>query len=290
MCRPSHLGGCRVGTPAARKKYNTLFLQSCSEAKEMRALMILVAYCSAFSPDDRAPHASVIVPAAGPGALTLRVSASVGSASSFRLSVEFLEGAEAEAAEEASAPTPLDSSSIDAGRAMASGKLIIGGVRTAFGALLIGGDGRFVLQDAAGTLTLALTLTLARILTLTSTLTPTLTKALTASCFRTPRARRSSPRRRRPPSYPTVPAADTASPCARLAPRRGPGPPAAGRAWQTATGGRLTRGMRSTVSSPSPSRRGATTPTTCTATRSPSTESRRGLMRHRCTRRTLAPR
>ena len=113
-------------------------------------LLVLLASCSAFSPDDRAPHASVIVPAAGMGAPTLRVSASVGSASAFLLSVEFLEGAEAEAVEEASAPTPLDSPSLDAARAMASGRLIPGGVRTAFGALLIGDDGRFVLQDAAG--------------------------------------------------------------------------------------------------------------------------------------------
>ena len=57
----------------------------------------LLAACTAFSPDDRAPHASVIVPAASSGAPTLRVSASVGSASSFQLSVEFLEAAEAEA-------------------------------------------------------------------------------------------------------------------------------------------------------------------------------------------------
>ena len=133
--------------------FATVELGAAASRMSSRALLlVLVASCSAFSPDDRAPHASVIVPAPGPGAPTLRVSASVGSASSFRLSVEFLEGAEAEAAEEAdAAPQPLDSPSLDAGRAMASGKLVPGGVRTAFGALLIGGDGRFVLQAAAGT-------------------------------------------------------------------------------------------------------------------------------------------
>ena len=117
----------------------------------------LLVACTAFSPDDRAPHASVIVPAVSPGAPTLRVSASVGSASSFLLSVEFLKAAEAEAVEEASAPTPLESSSLDPARAMASGTLVPGGVRTAFGALLIGDDGRFMLQDAAGRTVVAAT-------------------------------------------------------------------------------------------------------------------------------------
>ena len=151
--------------------FATVELGAAASRMSRALLLVLVAWCSAFSPDDRAPHVSVIVPAPGPGAPTLRVSASVGSASSFRLSVEFLEGAEAEAAEEAdAAPTPLDSPSLDAARAMASGKLIPGGVRTAFGALLIGDDGRFVLQAAAGTLTLTLPLALALTLTLTLTL------------------------------------------------------------------------------------------------------------------------
>ena len=118
----------------------------------------LLAACTAFSPDNRAPHASVIVPAASPGAPALRVSASVGSASSFLLSVELLEAVEAEAAvEEASAPTPLESSSLDPARAMARGKVVPGGVRTAFGALLIGDDGRFALQDSAGRTVVAAT-------------------------------------------------------------------------------------------------------------------------------------
>ena len=117
-------------------------------------LLLVGGACSAFSPDDRAPHASVIVPAGAPGAPTLRVSASVGSASSFLLSVEFLEAAEAS---EASAPAPLESSSLDPARAMASGTLVPGGVRTAFGTLLIGGDGRFTLQDAAGRTVVAAT-------------------------------------------------------------------------------------------------------------------------------------
>ena len=117
----------------------------------------LLAACTAFSPDNRAPHASVIVPAASAGAPTLRVSASVGSASSFLLSVEFLEPVGTEAAEEAAAPAPLESSSLDPARAMASGTLVPGGVRAAFGALLIGDDGRFALKDAAGRTVVAAT-------------------------------------------------------------------------------------------------------------------------------------
>ena len=113
------------------------------------ALLGALAVCSAFSPEERTPHASITVPAR-PGGPTLRVSASVGSASSFLLSVEFLEGAEAAEAAEASAPTPLDSPSLDMGRVIATGTRIPGGIQTAFGSLLIGEDGRFRLEDAAG--------------------------------------------------------------------------------------------------------------------------------------------
>ena len=76
------------------------------------ALLGALAVCSAFSPEERAPHASITVPAR-PGVPTLRVSASVGSASSFLLSVEFLDGAEAaEAAEAADVEEACDGSCI----------------------------------------------------------------------------------------------------------------------------------------------------------------------------------
>ena len=78
---------------------------------------------------------------------TLHVSVSVGSRTSFRLSVNF-GGSRAAAA-------ALPSPSLDAGRAMANFSRVSGGadgegIRTDFGEILVRSDGRFTLKDASG--------------------------------------------------------------------------------------------------------------------------------------------
>jgi hypothetical protein len=78
---------------------------------------------------------------------SLRVSADIGSSSSFRLSVEFIDGSKP-------AAEPLSSPSLDPGRAMANYTHTSGpegeGIKTSFGELVVGTDGRFILKDATG--------------------------------------------------------------------------------------------------------------------------------------------
>ena len=73
----------------------------------------------------------------------MRVAVAVGSESSFRLSVDFFDGADDVA--------PLASPSLDPMRKMApSSRPAGGGVKTAFGELLVDNEGKFTLKDAAG--------------------------------------------------------------------------------------------------------------------------------------------
>ena len=80
---------------------------------------------------------------------SLRVSVSVGSASAFRLTVDF-GGAESAGGSSTALPSP----SLDADRAMANFTRVSGpdgvGIRTGFGELVVSSDGRFTLKDAAG--------------------------------------------------------------------------------------------------------------------------------------------
>ena len=82
------------------------------------------------------------------GGRSMRVTADVGSASSFRLTVDFQDLSDGQSA-------PLDSPSLDANRSMAlythTSSPEGNGIKTHFGELLIRPDGRFILKDAAGT-------------------------------------------------------------------------------------------------------------------------------------------
>jgi hypothetical protein len=81
------------------------------------------------------------------GMPSLRVTADVGSSSSFRLGVEFLDGGQQE-------DTAISSPSLDPERTMANFTKTSGpegnGIKTSFGELLVGKDGRFTLKDATG--------------------------------------------------------------------------------------------------------------------------------------------
>jgi hypothetical protein len=85
------------------------------------------------------------------GAPTLRVTADVGSASAFRLSVEFVDPGSSADTKPASA---LDSPSLDSARAFANFTHVQAaegsGIRTAFGELLISKAGLFTLKDSSG--------------------------------------------------------------------------------------------------------------------------------------------
>ena len=85
-------------------------------------------------------------PAGGP---TLRVTAAVGSSSSFRLSVEFIDPISSTAPSAA-----LDSPSLDANRTMSAYTPVTtpdgSGIKTSFGELLIHADGTFTMKDNAG--------------------------------------------------------------------------------------------------------------------------------------------
>ena len=89
----------------------------------------------------------VVVPGRG-GAPSLRVSADVGSSSSFRLSVEFFDPGPRQAAHDVGA---LPSPSLDPARLMSNfTRLGNRSIRTAFGELTIDQVGRFTLKDAEG--------------------------------------------------------------------------------------------------------------------------------------------
>eukprot|EP01047_Picozoa_sp_COSAG01_P062658 COSAG01_NODE_8001_length_2958_cov_1.785939_1_plen_166_part_00 len=98
----------------------------------------------------------VTVPAGGGDgsspSYSMRVTATVGSETAFRLTVEFADGGSPDNSSFQSIPSP----SLDPSRAMANFTRVSpsspegGGIQTAFGQLLISADGRFTLKDAAG--------------------------------------------------------------------------------------------------------------------------------------------
>ena len=93
------------------------------------------------------PHV-VTVAGRADGSPTLRVTADIGSASAFRLSVDFVApGTSGDMA-------PLDSPSLDSTRAMANFTHVDSaegsGIKTAFGELLVSKAGLFTLKDASG--------------------------------------------------------------------------------------------------------------------------------------------
>ena len=109
------------------------------------AALVFQLLCTSVS---AAPTHAVLVrnPAGGP---TLRVTAAVGSSSSFRLSVEFIDPISSTAPSAA-----LDSPSLDANRTMSAYTPVTtpdgSGIKTSFGELLIHADGTFTMKDNAG--------------------------------------------------------------------------------------------------------------------------------------------
>lgn len=107
---------------------------------------VLVAMAASFLASAQVNPAVVVVEVSP----TLHVSVSIGSRTSFRLSVDFGGGGSSRMA-------ALPSPSLDAGRAMANFSRVSAGadgdgIRTHFGEILVRSDGRFTLKDANGTI------------------------------------------------------------------------------------------------------------------------------------------